>query len=291
MRNAFFCVDIGGTKTACAIWSEAGEELFYHSFPTEAHRGAEDLVERVYRCVYEQLGAYRIIGGGLASPGPLDLSRGTVVHAVTLGWKDTPIVRLFEARFGFAFTLLNDCDAGALGVANLPPFRSYSSLCYISLSTGIGGGFVYRGEVYTGGGNAANFGHMPARGEGLVCGCGKRDCLELYASGSGLEQRYRLQTGNSLSCAEIEGLAKAGDETAFRLFEEAAEHLSVAVASIRAILDPQIIVFGGSVCRCGELILGRLGKDVPIGYAPDDGKQVLLGAFCAAKASQKREKA
>ena len=291
MKNAFFCVDIGGTKTACAIYGEEGEELFYHRFPTEAHRGAEDLVERVYQCVCAQLGAYRILGGGLASPGPLDLSKGTVVHAVTLAWKNVPIVQLFEARFGFSFTLLNDCDAGALGVANLPQFRSYSSLGYISLSTGIGGGFVYRGEVYTGAGNAANFGHMPVRGEGLVCGCGKTDCLELYASGSGLEQRYKHQTGKRISCAEIEGLAKEGDETALRLFEEASEHLSVAVSSIRAILDPEMIVFGGSVCRCGDLILGKLKKEESIGYAPDDGKQVLLGAFWAAKALQNREKA
>lgn len=283
MKNVYFCVDIGGTKTAYAIYGEEGNELVYRRFPTEPERGAADLVERVYASAAEFLADCHILIGSLATPGPLSVADGVILHAVTMGWENVPIVKLFTKRFGVNFVLLNDCDAGALGVANLPAFSAYRSLCYISLSTGIGGGIVINGDVYTGQGNAADFGHMPVAGEGLICGCGRTDCLELYASGSGIEHRYLQQRGVARSCAEIAALAASGDPIATRLFEEASLHLAFAMDTIFAVLHPEMTVLGGSVCRCGNLILGNIGKHHPVRFAQDDGKQVLLGALANAK--------
>ncbi|MBR2019197.1 MAG: ROK family protein [Clostridia bacterium] len=283
MKNAFFCVDIGGTKTAYALYDEEGHELVYRRFPTEPEKGAEDLVARVYASASEFLPAYRVRIGSLATPGPLSMRDGVILRAVTMGWENVPIVRLFSERFGMPFVLLNDCDAGALGVSNLPQFSAYRSLCYMSLSTGIGGGIVINGDVYTGRGNAADFGHMPVPGEGLLCGCGHKDCLELYASGSGIEKRYQTATGKALSCAEIASLAQEKDPIATKLFEEASAHLAFAMDTLFAVLHPEMIALGGSVCRCGDLLLGKIGTQHPIGFAPDDGKQVLLGAFANAK--------
>ncbi|MBO5671399.1 MAG: ROK family protein, partial [Clostridia bacterium] len=231
----------------------------------------------------DDLADYRILMGGLATPGPLSVRDGVILHAVTMGWENVPIVRLFSERFGVDFVLLNDCDAGALGVANLPQFSTYSSLCYLSLSTGIGGGIVIDGEAYTGRGNAADFGHIPVAGEGLVCGCGRTDCLELYASGSGIERRYEERVGIKRSCAEIASLAREGDSVAVALFDEASAHLAHVLDVLYAVLHPEIIVLGGSVCRCGELLLGKIGPQHVMGFAPDDGKQVLLGAFANAR--------
>ncbi len=283
MKKGFLCIDIGGTKTACAIYEESGREAVYHRFPTQPERGPEDLIDRIYDCIREDLADWTILGGGLASPGPLDIPNGKIAYIATMGWRNVPIVSLLEERFGISFCLLNDCDAGALGVANYPAFLNYSSLAYVSLSTGIGGGFVHDGEVYSGAGNAADFGHIPVHGEGLVCGCGRTDCLELYASGSGLERRYLQKTGEALDCLGIEKKARAGDPLCLELFADARHHLSYAMNCIRAIIDPAIIVFGGSVCRSGELILGDIGVHHVIGFAPDDGKQVLFGAFAQAK--------
>ena len=283
MKNVYFCVDIGGTKTAYAIYDEAGRELTYRRFPTESERGAEDLVARVYADSAGFLADCQVPIGSLATPGPLSVADGVILQAVTMGWENVPIVKLFSKRFGVPFLLLNDCDAGALGVANLPAFSAYRSLCYISLSTGIGGGIVINGDVYTGRGNAADFGHMPVAGEGLACGCGRTDCLELYASGSGIEHRYAKKSGRVRSCAEIAALAAEGDPLATTLFEEASAHLAFAMDTLFAVLHPEITVLGGSVCRCGDLLLGKIGKHHPVGFAQDDGKQVLLGALANAK--------
>ena len=283
MMPAYFCVDIGGTKTAWALYGEDGSELCYRRFPTEPERGAEDLVKRVYDDARATVREFRILGACIASPGPLEAEKGRIVKIVTMGWENVEIAALFEGAFGFPFLLLNDCDAGALGVAASAAFRSYRTVCYMSLSTGIGGGSVIGGALFTGRGNAADFGHIPVPGKGLKCGCGRTDCLELYASGSGLENRYAAASGEKKSCAEIERLAKAGDPLASSLYREAADALAFAGETIRAIMDPDILVLGGSVCRSGEILVGKLASRHTVGYAPDDGKQVLLGACAFAK--------
>ncbi len=283
MTEAYFCVDLGGTKTAWAVYDKSGTELAYGKFPTEPAKGAADLVRRVHENASPVLEKYRILGACLASPGPLDLKNGKIVRIVTMGWENIEIVRLFSNQFKLPFLLLNDCDAGALGVAHLPEFRSYRTVCYMSLSTGIGGGIVIDGNLFNGQGNGGNFGHMPVPGEGLPCGCGKVDCLELYASGSGLERRYRLFTGTKLSCAEIEALAKQGDQVAHRLYRDAAAALLFAADSLKAVIDPDILVLGGSVCRSGDILLDLITMHHKTGFAPEDGKQVLAGAFVYAQ--------
>ena len=283
MNKAYFCIDIGGTKTAWALYDTQGRELAYEKFLTEPQKGAPDLVARVKKSAWNILREYNISIACVASPGPLDTGSGSIVHAVTMGWKSVGIVRLLEEAFGFRFLLLNDCDAGALGAANDQRFSACRLICYMSISTGIGGGVVLSGRLYTGRGNAGNFGHIPVPGDGLRCGCGQTDCLELYASGSGMERRYLERTGKICSCAEIEVLARQGDPAAKTVFADASKYLGFAMTVLRAVLDPEIVIFGGSVCRAGDLIFGNLASEYPIGFAPDDGKQVLQGAFVYAK--------
>ena len=284
MKPVFFCVDIGGTKTAWAVYDGAGNELAYGRFPTEPARGAEDLADRVRKDAAPALVGYDLIGACIASPGPLDASRGLILHIVTMGWTNVEIAKLFSERFGVPFLLLNDCDSGALGVASRPELCGCRSVCYMSVSTGIGGGIVIDGKLYNGRGNGGDFGHMPVPGEGLKCGCGKTDCLELYASGSGIENRYRTATGKALPCAGIEALAREGDPVACRVYEDAAKALVFAANALHAVMDPEKLVLGGSVCRSGDLLLAPLKRSYPdVVFADDDGKQVLRGAFVYAR--------
>ncbi len=283
MSKKIFCIDIGGTKTAFACYNENGEELFFEQFPTNPQDGADSLVERVFQHVKNQVAGVSI--GVIASPGPLDAPIGKIINVVTMGWKDVFITKLFEKKFGFEFKLLNDCDAGALGVWKFGGYRQSKTLCYLSVSTGIGGGAVINGSLFTGNGNAANFGHIKVSGNGLICGCGNKDCLELYASGSGIEKIYMEKTGNYLPCAKISQLAKDGDDLAVQIFKNAGEKISFALNSIVAVFDPDAVVFGGSVCKSKDLFMPIVTNNfttLNIGYARDDGKQVLLGALAYA---------
>lgn len=278
--SKIFCVDIGGTKTAFACFDEQGKELFYDLFETRPCEGAIRLIERVYERVKTELDG--VAFGVIASPGPLNGQTGEIEYIATMGWKSVPIVKLFEEKFGFSFSLLNDCDAGGLGVWKYGGFAEYKNLCYMSISTGIGGGGIVNGTLLSGKGNGANFGHIPVLGEGLQCGCGGVDCLELYASGSGMENRYFAKTGEKLVCAEIADRARNGEKTALEIFQTASEKLVFALKTIVATLDPEIVVLGGSVCKSADLFLPTVQKALPtlrIEYAPTHGKQVLYGAL------------
>lgn len=275
MSNKYFCVDIGGTKTAFACFDENGAELFYKSIPTLPEQGAENLILRICNETEGMLDG--VESGVIASAGPLDIKNGKIEYVATMGWKNVPVVKLFKDRFGVDFLLLNDCDAGALGVWRFA-FPQYKNLCYISISTGIGGGAIVNGTLMTGRGNAANFGHIPVSGEGYTCPCGNTDCLELYASGSGMERRYRLITGEKKSCAEIADMARSGDKIAQDIFTVAGEKLRYALKVIVATIDPEIVVLGGSVCKSADL-LGLNMNEPKTEYAPSHGKQVLYGAL------------
>ena len=275
-----FCVDIGGTKTAFAIFDETGKEYFYDCFPTNPEKGPENLIERIAQSAKGKLDG--ITNGVIASPGPLDTKTGDIVFIATMGWKNVPIVKMFTEKFNMPFKLIGDCDAGGLGVWKYCGFSKYCNLAYMSISTGIGGGIIANSRPYMGKGNAAFFGHIPVPGEGLKCGCGSTDCLELYASGSGMEKRYLDKTGNNLSCKDISSLARKGDPVAKDIFEDAGDKLVFALSSIVANIDPEIVVLGGSVCKDKDLFLSKIEKALPnlkIGFAPDTGKQVLYGAL------------
>ena len=155
MPKKIFCVDIGGTKTAFACFDERGNELFYDFFETHQSKGAVCLVNCVYARVKSVVNDVSF--GVIASPGPLNTETGEIAYVATMGWKNVPIVKLFEEKFGFSFSLLNDCDAGGLGVWKYGGFSVYINVCYMSISTGIGGGGIVNGSLLTGKGNGANF--------------------------------------------------------------------------------------------------------------------------------------
>lgn len=279
MSTNIFCVDIGGTKTAFAIYDLTGKELFYKIIPTDPQSGPNNLINRIYAIVADRLKGVGI--GVIASPGPLDCAAGKIINVVTMGWKDVAIVNLFKEKFNFDFYLINDCNAGALGVyyecKNQP-----KSLVYISLSTGIGGGIILDGKLYNGMGNAGELGHVTVSGVGIKCGCGKYDCVELYSSGSGIERQYERLTGEKLSCADIAQDARNGGAVSKFVFDNAADKLKDALTNIKTVLDPQLIVFGGSVCNAKDLIFNRIDKSInnlKYVFTGLGGKQVLLGAF------------
>lgn len=281
-QSAVFAVDIGGTKTAFGCFDLQGRELFYECIATRSEQGAEELAARVFEKVGRILTDYSVVRGVIAAPGPLCMERGELIDVVTMGWKHVPVTAIFERAFGFPFALLNDCDAGALGVWKFCGHENSASLAYMSISTGIGGGIVADGKLYTGGGNAANFGHIRVPSEKkLLCGCGGVNCLELFASGSGMEARYAEMTGERLCCAEIAERAREGEKDALSVFRTAAEKLVYALQAICAVLDPDTLVLGGSVCKSRDLFLLALRDALPernLCLAPESGKQVLYGA-------------
>ncbi len=266
------CVDLGGTKTAVAVYDDLGNELSYKVFATEPQKGVDSWLDRLFAATDEQVFSC----GCIASPGPLDVPNGTIVNTPTMGWKNIPIVQLLQQKFSCKFWLLNDCDAGALGIWR--ENRGHNNIAYLSVSTGVGGGMIIDGKLYTGNGNAAEFGHVCVGNEGRKCGCGRADCLELYASGSGMEKLYLERTGTKLSCAELANRAES-DGVAKNLLKNAGQLLNTFLKNLNTVMDFDAIYVGGSVAKC-QIVFDELKRDISNVFAASaDGKQVIRGAL------------
>ncbi len=278
----YLAIDIGGTKTAIGVYDESGAEKYHGRIVTEPNDGCAQLIERLFRMTQDVLKEYAVVAGGIACPGPLDVESGTVNNTTTLGWVNVPIVQMFSEKFKLPFTLINDCNAGAYGEYKM---RNCRNMVYISISTGIGGGIIADGKLYNGQGNAAEFGHLHVRGgKRLKCGCGREDCLELYASGTAVESEYYRLMGKTLSGVDIADLANIGDPVAVAIYNEVAEYIAEAVVDIQKVLDPETIVIGGGVADAIPFRknpsfqkLGQYGVNVK--FSNLNGRQVLLGTM------------
>lgn len=275
------CIDIGGTKTAIAYFDKTGSERFYCAFPTFSERGCRELAKRVKeKIVNEQVIFDR---GCIASPGPLNQKDGKIICIATMGWKEIAVCDIFREEIGIRFELINDCAAGALGEWRFGQGQDVLNMAYVSVSTGVGGGLIVNGQLYLGRGNSGEIGHLRVMGENMLCPCGARDCLELYASGTGIENGYFRKTGKKISCREISALARQGDKNALSVFEACGRALAEGIECIVKIEDPEKIVLGGGVTADADLFfpfLKKISTKTNIVISKMQGKQVLYG--CAA---------
>ena len=277
--KVYLSIDIGGTKTAVAVYKEDGNEIFYTKFSTEAEKGFRFLLNEIKRITKNFLADKELVAGCIACPGPLDVPNGKIVFIATMGWKNIPIVKEFEKAFGVKFYLLNDCTSGAYGcyIENNCP----KNILYVSISTGIGGGLILNNQLYEGNGQAAEVGHMRVNGIGRKCPCGRTDCLELYASGSGISQLYYERTNERLTTPQIAQAAMHGNIIAIELFNQAGNYLLDVLQQIETLLDVDLIVFGGGLIQSQSLFLPKVIKELKTKcvLANNDGKQVIKGAY------------
>ena len=271
-------IDIGGTKIALALATPEGRVVEGARFPTRVEEGPHRIVEAAVAEIERMLAqtGARLSAVGIGCGGPLDRRRGLILSPPNLpGWDEFPIVALVEGRLGVPALLDNDANAAALGEHRHGAGRGYSDLVYITISTGIGGGLIVRGElvygVYDG---AGEVGHMTVLPDGPACGCGGRGCLEALCSGTGIARRAReaLAGGavSSLSALGAGGVtaqavaeaARAGDPLAAALWDETIDHLAAGVGNLFNVLAPEAVVIGGGVSAAGAQLFEPLRQRV-----------------------------
>jgi glucokinase len=272
-------IDIGGTKIALALADGGGRVIEGTRFPARtSERGPHAIIEEALAGIERMLArtGARLAAVGVGCGGPLDRGRGLILSPPNLpGWDEFPVVKLVEERLGVPALLDNDANAAALGEHRHGAGRGYRHLVYITISTGIGGGVIVRGElvhgVYDG---AGEVGHMTVLPGGPECGCGGRGCLEALCSGTSIARRARegLSEGASSSLASLDPTAvtaqavaeaaRAGDAVAARVWDETIEYLAVGVGNLFNILAPEAVVIGGGVSGAGEQLFGPLRERV-----------------------------
>jgi len=262
-------VDLGGTKILSGVFSHSLECIGTAKLSTKSQRGVDKVVERIARSAQDavdeaDLTFKQIAGVGIGAPGAVDFDSGTVIFAPNLeGWTDVPLKKELEKILGVPVFVENDCNVSALGVYVAELKSKPRSMVGIFVGTGIGGGLVVDGELYSGFGHTAGeIGHMVLEVSGPKCGCGNKGCFEALASRTAIFQQIKsgIKDGQKTLLTEMLGddladlrsgdLRKAirkGDKFVDRIIEGAAEYIGIATANLVNVLNPEVVVLGGGV--------------------------------------------
>lgn len=263
MAGLILVCDFGGTKLSAAVIEEAAVNE-----PDAAWRGhlrrlsppgasAQTDIEMMIGMGRELLSGERPSAIGISFGGPVDYQAGVVrlSHHVP-GWENVPIRQLFADAFHAPTWVDNDANVAALGEWRFGAGRGVADLLYVTVSTGVGGGWILDGRPYRGSaGMAGEIGHTVVDPNGPVCLCGKRGCVERLASGPYMAQDVALARG--LPVEDVTGKmvaewAAVGEATAVAILERGARGLGVGLGNAANLLNPSRIVLGGGVTKSGE---------------------------------------
>ena len=278
-------IDIGGTKIAGGLVAEDGTIVRQERRPTPAGDGAE--IIRAVVEVVESLREGDVTAVGVAAPGFIDAEQSTVYYTPNIPWRSEPLRADLSAQLpGLEITIDNDANAAGWAEFRFGAGRGYHDMTLLTIGTGVGGAIVADGRLLRGGfGTAAEIGHMRVVPGGLPCGCGQRGCIEQYGSGRALlrianEIADQRGIGQALASAraeqgELDGhlvyeLILAEDPGALFALRELGGWLGQAAASLSAVLDPQVFVFGGGVAAAGELLLDPI-REAYLAHLPARG--------------------
>jgi glucokinase len=263
-------IDIGGTKIAGALVDDEGEILTIERRPTPAG-DANAIVETVVDMIDRLAEGREVRAAGVAAAGFIDAAQSTVYYAPNINWRNEPLRQRLLDRLDLDITIDNDANAAGWAEFRFGAGRLYSDMTMLTIGTGVGGAIVTQDRLFRGGfGAGAEIGHLRVVPDGLPCGCGARGCIEQYGSGRallrmanaiadvggiGLGLAEARAQSEQLTGEDVGRLISAGDPGALQALRELGGWLGAACASLAAVLDPQVFVFGGGVAAAGELLL------------------------------------
>lgn len=267
-------IDLGGTDIKFGLVDKSGRLLHKAKYPTHAHLGFEGVIRRVSDFAREVVGSHDVAGIGMGVPGPMSSALGMVYEAPNLpGWINVPVRDRLQELTGLPVVLHNDANAAAYGEFWAGAGRGCTNMVLFSLGTGVGGGLIINGDLYTGPDDTAGeLGHIPIDYNGRPCNCGSRGCVEAYASATAIRRIVREALANGVETAiripeggeETFGArlvyeaALAGDAFAKQVLYDVGKALGIAAAAIINILNPERIIYAGAMIGAGEFIFAPL---------------------------------
>jgi glucokinase len=280
MTRLLLALDFGGTKhTAAVIASGERQWRAHRRVFSPPNPDANYDLQTMGSLGQDLLAGARPAAIGVSFGGPVDATTGRVYlsHHVP-GWENTPLREILETEFGAPASVDNDANVAALGEHRFGAGQGFSSLLYITVSTGVGGGWILNGQPWRGAeGMAGEIGHTVVDPNGPVCLCGKRGCVERLASGRYIAQRAREwlaaqpdrgqilralaggespvsseQTMEAVTAQLVSQAAAKGDDLAWEALEVAAWALGVGIGNAANLVNPQRFILGGGVTKAGD---------------------------------------
>lgn len=309
VRKYYVGIDLGGTFIKGGIVDDLGNILLQDKTPTESEKGADGVAKNIANLANSLLARLGLSaddaeGLGMGVPGMIDSGTGTVTYSNNLQWKDFRIGEAIAKLTGLRVKIANDANVAALGEAKFGAAKGLKNVVMVTLGTGVGGGVVADGVLLEGNQSAgAELGHMVIARHGERCTCGRRGCLEAYASATALirDTKCAMQLHSDSKMWQCGGLDNVTGKTAFdykdsdpyakEVVDEYIENLGFGITNLANIFRPETILLGGGVCAQGDNLInplqslldrdifaGDLGPRVPIKIAELGNSAGLLGA-------------
>jgi glucokinase len=262
-------VDIGGTKTAFGVVTEDGKIIYHSEIPTKNYPTPEALVSEIKKQLDENHEG-EFLGIGIGAPNG-NSKTGQIEFAPNLSWKGIiPICEIFESIIGARSILINDANAAAVGEKMFGAAKDLENFVSITLGTGLGSGVIVEGQLVEGEhGFAGEYGHIRVVQEGRLCGCGRKGCLETYASSTGVVRTFNewednipqdsiLRTIENPDAEYIFDCWQKGDEFAEKIVDFTANILGQALADFACFSDPQAYVLFGGIAQSGQGFIDKI---------------------------------
>ncbi|MBC2855565.1 ROK family protein [Cetobacterium sp. 2A] len=250
-------IDIGGTSIKYGVVNENGEILKTDSEDTDAEKGVEQLLEKIYFIVEKYLFNDKIKGIAVSATGQIDAMKGKVVGGTELipGWIGTNLVDILQKKYSLPVVLENDVNCAALGEFWLGAAKNSDNFICLTVGTGIGGGIVLNGELFRGEGFVAGeFGHIQIEKGGKNCGCGKKGCYQQYASTTALLELIKEKTGETLNGKEFFSNVTSIGGIYESILEKWCDYLTDGLSTLVYIFNPRLIVIGGGISIQRDLL-------------------------------------
>ena len=276
-RLPVLAIDLGGTKIIAAIISRRGRMIAREYSLTLADEGPQSVINRILSAIdhlfsLRNMDSSQLDSISIAAAGAIDFDQGAITSSPNLpGWHNVPLRDIVSEKYKVSTFLINDANAAALGEYHFGAGKGVNNLIYLTLSTGIGGGIIINGELYSGPcGSAGEVGHMTIDVNGPRCNCGNIGCWETLASGTAVarEAIRRINHGEVSSLTGIVGgkienitaetvsiAAQGGDSLALEVISEAATYVGVGLVNLVNIFNPEMIIIGGGMAKTGDLLL------------------------------------
>ncbi len=273
MKNIYVGIDIGGTNTIWGFVNTDGELLSEHRMPTQGYENFDvyllTLSDKIFETFLDYAHKYKIRAIGIGAPNA-NYYNGTIENAPNLKWgtEMIPFKDKFQKLTDVPVVLTNDANAAAVGEGHFGAAKGMKDFIVITLGTGLGSGIIANGNLVLGhDGFAGELGHVTVNPDGRYCACGRRGCLETYASATGIKRTvYKLLADrindsvlrsvpfDRLTAKNITEAALQGDVVAKEAFEYTGEILGAALANSVAHTSPEAIFLFGGLAKAGNFI-------------------------------------
>ena len=257
-------VIIGSYETRIGLVDEHDSILSEERFLTRAERGYKAIMEEVGEEVLSILENHGVpleqcVGVGVGVPGTIDRKKGIVNYSNNIKWENVNIAEELGRVIPCPVRIANDADCAALGEAIEGAGKEYSDVVMFTLGNGVGGGIILNGKVFEGGMiGGSELGHMVVKTDGLQCSCGRKGCLEAYASIPALLRQVKEKTGVEMSVNEVFERYEKGDDAVTEVLKQYMDVLATAVVNVVNIFRPQLVLLGGNLSNHAAVMLDTI---------------------------------